>query len=489
MNNEQAEISIRFSDLCAAFLKKIKPIVLFVLVFTLLGALFGAFRTIRGSASVSEEALLEAETAVVDAKNSVSEAEGALKKLLEIDIPQAEAAVDRAGLLAQRRQDYMDDSLYYALDPFHLGVSRVTLYVETQAQVDPETPWLSADPQSSIANAFAKLYPLDSEVLENARKIMKTDAELPYISELVSITASDDEFVEICVYHEDPATAKAVTDYLLETLPVRLTDTFDDFTVHVISQFCGYEISWKMNDRHIEAEDNLTLAQTDLFTAEQDLQTLKENTQASAEQLIEDNRSAAEEAEAKLLTLQERAASARPTTKNIVKKAVIFAFVFCVLGVFASCVLVFLGKLFGGKLQDINDVLTRCSFPLIGTLPAQKKRLFEKTIRKLEGEPDLDYEAAGKATAQSLFSVVGDRRIALVSSEGPETVQELLPFTGERIPVCGDLLRDAEAVKAARDYEGFVLVEKRGKSRFDLVAAEVRRIRSLGKQVEGIILL
>ena len=489
MNNEQAEISIRFSDLCAAFLKKLKPIVVFVLIFSLLGALFGAFRAIRGGASVSEEALLEAETALVDAKNSVSEAEGTLNKLLELDIPQAEAAVERAELLAQRRQDYLDNSLYYALDPFHLGVSRVTLYVETPSQVDPDAPWLGDEAQSSISNAFAKLYPLDSEVLENARKIMKTDAELPYISELVSITASDFKFVELCVYHEDPATAKAVTDYLLQALPERLNDTFDDFSVFVISQFCGYEISWKMNDRHIEAEDNFALAQTDLFTAEQTLQTLQENARASAEQLIEDSRSAAEEAEAELLTLQERAASARPTTKNIVKKAVIFAFVFCVLGLFASCVLVFLDKLFSGKLQDINDVLTRCSFPLIGTLPAQKKRPFEKTIRRLEGEPDLDYEAAGKATAQSLFSVVGDRRIALVSSEGPETVQEFLPFAGERIPVCGDLLRDAEAVKAARDYDGFVLVEKRSKSRFDLVAAEVRRIRSLGKQVEGIILL
>ena len=489
MNNEQAEISIRFSDLCAAFLKKLKPIVVFVLIFSLLGALFGAFRTIRGGANVSEEALMEAETALVDAKNSVSEAEGALNKLLELDIPQAEAAVERAELLAQRRQDYLNNSLYYALDPFHLGVSRVTLYVETPSQVDPDAPWLGDEAQSSISNAFAKLYPLDSEVLENARKIMKTDAELPYISELVSITASDYKFVELCVYHEDPATAKAVTDYLLQALPERLNDTFDDFSVYVISQFSGYEISWKMNDRHIEAEDNFALAQTDLFTAEQTLQTLQENNRASAEQLIEDSRSAAEEAEAELLTLQERAASARPTTKNIVKKAVIFAFVFCVLGLFASCVLVFLDKLFSGKLQDINDVLTRCSFPLIGTLPAQKKRPFEKTIRRLEGEPDLDYEAAGKATAQSLFSVVGDRRVALVSSEGPETVQEFLPFTGERIPVCGDLLRDAEAVKAARDYDGFVLVEKRGKSRFDLVAAEVRRIRSLGKQVEGIILL
>ena len=190
-----------------------------------------------------------------------------------------------------------------------------------------------------------------------------------------------------------------------------------------------------------------------------------------------------------MLRLQERFANAKPTAKNIAKKAVIFAVVFCVLGVFAACALVCLAKIFSGKLQNISDVLTRCPFPLIGTLPVKKKRPFEKAIRKLEGEPDLDFETAGKATAQSLFSVVGNRRIALVSSEGHDAIQEFLPFTGDRIPVCGDLLRNAEAVKAAKDYEGFVLVEKRGSSRFDLISAEVRRIESLGKQVEGIILL
>jgi hypothetical protein len=160
-----------------------------------------------------------------------------------------------------------------------------------------------------------------------------------------------------------------------------------------------------------------------------------------------------------------------------------------VLGLFGACFLVCLDKLLSGQLQNVNDALTRYSFPVIGIIPAKKKRLFEKTIRKLEGEPDLDYETAGKATAQSLLSMASGRRIALVSSAGPETVQEFLPFVGERIPVCGDLLRDAEAVKAAKDYDGFVLIEKRGKSHFDLIDAEARRIKSLGKQTEGIILL
>ena len=489
MNNEQSEISIRISDLCAAFLKKIKPIVLFVLVFALLGGLFGAYRARHAGASVSEEDLRAAETVLVDAKNSVSEAEGMLKEILELDIPQAEAAAERAGALARNRQEYLDNSLYYAMDPFHRGVSRVTLYVETDTPINPEAPWLTVDPQSSITKAFAKLYPFDSALLEDIRDILKTDADLPYINEIVSVSASSDQFVEICAYADDTAAAKEVTDYLLGVLPGRLTETFGDFSVHVVSQFVGYEIDWEMNDRRSEQADNLAAAKADQFAAEQSLQMLRDNAKASTEQLIEDNRSAAEEAEEKLQELQTRYANARPTTKNILKKAVIFAVVFFMLGLFGACLLVCLDKILSGKLQDINDVLTRCSFPLIGTLPSKKKRPFEKTIRKLEGEPDLDFEAAGKATAQSLFSVVGDRRVALVSSAGLDTVQEFLPFTGDRIPVCGDLLRDAEAVKAAKDYDGFVLIEKRGKSRFDLIDAQARRIKSLGKQVEGIILL
>ena len=205
--------------------------------------------------------------------------------------------------------------------------------------------------------------------------------------------------------------------------------------------------------------------------------------------MIEDNKAVAAEAEKELQELQTRYDSAKATPKNILKKGILYALVFFVVGFFGACFLVCLKKVFSGRLSEINDVLTRFTFPLIGTLPAKKKRLFDKTIRKLEGEPDLDFETAGKATAQSLLSVVGDRRIALVSSAGPDAIQEFLPFIGDRIPVCGDLLKDVEAVKSAKDYDGFVLVEKRGSSRFDMIDAEARRIKSLGKQTEGIILL
>ncbi len=489
MNNEQADVSIRISDLCAAFLKKIKAIILLVLVFTLLGGLFGVYRASHAGSRVSEEDLRAAETELVEAKNSVAAAEGALDKLLKLDIPSAEAAVKQAGLQVQRAQSYADNSLYNAMDPLHRGVSRVTLYVESGSPVAVETELPDAELKDSSALAFAKLHPLDTELLDGIRQIMHTDAEPAYLNELVRITNEAGPIVVISVFHEDAEVARQVTDYLLQTLPGRLSGTVDDFRVSVISSFVGYEVDWEMNDRQLEEADKLSKAKTALFTAEQNLETLKNNTRASAEQMIEDNKAVVTEAEESLQKLQERYASAKPTPKNILKKGILFAAVFFVVGLFGACFLVCLDKVLSGKLQDINDVLTRYSFPLIGTLPSKKKRLFDKTIRKLEGEPDSDFETAGKATAQGLFSVIGERKIALVSSAGPELVQEFLPFVGERVPACGDLLRDAEAVKAAKDYEGFVLVEKRGTSRFDLIDAEARRIRSLGKQIEGVILL
>ena len=489
MNNEQTEVSIRLSDLCAAFLKKIKPVIVLVLVFTLLGALFGAYRAVHaGSPGVSEETLREAETALVDAKNSVSEAEGELNKLLEIDIPQAETAVERARLLVERRQNYLDNSLFFALDPLHCGVSRLTLNVETDTEINPESPWLTTDPSVSIAQAYAKLYPYDSELLENVRQIMKADADRTDLNEMITISSSD-SFVSIRVFHEDAEVADEVMDYLLDALQQRLTAIFGDYSAQVINRFVSYEVNESVLSRHNEEVDKLYAAQADLFAAEQNLQMLTDNAKASAEQKVADCKAAAAEAEDQLNTLQNRYANTRPTPKNILKKAVKFSVVFFVVGLFGACCLVFLDKLLSGKLQDINDALVRFSFPLIGTLPTKKKRLFDRTIRKLEGEPDLDFESAGKATAQSLFSVIGDRRVALVSSAGAEVVREFLPFVGDRIPVCGDLLRDAEAVKAAGDYEGFVLIEKRGTSRFDLIDAEARRIRSIGKQPEGMILL
>ena len=56
-------------------------------------------------------------------------------------------------------------------------------------------------------------------------------------------------------------------------------------------------------------------------------------------------------------------------------------------------------------------------------------------------------------------------------------------------PACGDILKDVEPVKQVMEHDGVLLVEQREKFRFDRVDIEVRRIESLGKTIEGIVLL
>ena len=265
----------------------------------------------------------------------------------------------------------------------------------------------------------------------------------------------------------------------------------------MIGYYAGYEVDWNLNKTKIsyneyydsvkvevvDAELAVHSLQQDLKTAEEYLDNAKDEETKAAEQLQEllNNPQTPEQE-----TSSTRDGAVRGgAVKTVIRNTALFF----VLGLFLSCGFVFLKMVFSAKLNNVHSVLTRYAFPVLGILPRNEKIWFRKTIRELEGEADLDYEAAGKATAQSLFSVVGDRKIALVSSEGPDLIQKLLPFVGERVPVCGDLLKDADAVKAAENYDGFVLVEKLGKSRFDMIDAEARRIESLGKQTEGIILL
>ena len=491
MNIRGTETEICITDLLAAFLKACKPILCITLALALLGGLWGAYKAVDAAKhpEVTQEDIDKAEAALRDAEKKQTDAEKSLKKLSETEIPDAEKKVERARLLVQRRQEYLDKSLYYAMNPFHRGVSRVTLFVDTDTPVNPNAPWLSVNPQSSVVIAYTKIYPFDSEIMENIQRIMGVDAEPQYINELVSVSNISNQFVEIRVFFDDAEVAKQVTDYLLETLQTRLAETVGEYSSNIVGYFVGYEVDWGMSDSHNANDDNMLSAERALSDAEEALQTLKTQTKDDREQAVEDAKTAAEDAGKNLRDLQEQFDNTSADPKNVVKKAAKYAVIGLVTGVFLGCVLVFMLGVLGGKIQDINSVVFRYAFPVIGVLPDRKQRWFAKTIRKLEGEPEADFETAGRTMAESLSSVIGDRKVALVSSEGNDIIDAVLPFLNGRIPVCGDILRDANAVKAAMEYDGLVLVEKREKSRFDQVDNEVRRIESMGKKIEGIILL
>lgn len=491
MIKESNETAIRLSDIVAAPFKLAKLILCIALIFAFLGAFWGAYKVFDAAKNptVTEDDITAAEKAVKKAEDRITSAEKSLTKLYEIEIPDAETKLFRAQQLVQRRQEYINNSLYYAMNPFHRGISRVSLFVDTDTPINPSTPWMSVNPQSSIVIAATKIYPFDSDILSNIKRIMGTDADMQYINELVSVSNVSNQIIEIRVYHDDAEIAKQVTDYLLETLQTRLSKTVGEYSANVIGYFVGYEVDWSMNDSHNSQDDSLLSAERNVTNLEESLQKLKEDTRESREQAIEDAKTALEEAQDKLDEKKEQFSNTSAEPKTVVLKSAKNFVIFFFLGFFFTVLLVILFRIFNSKLQDINTVVARYSFSLVGVLPKKKKRWFDKTIRKFEGEPLIDFESAGKATAQNLISLIGNKNVAFVSSEGLKAIEEFIPFTNDRIPICGDIIRDAEAVKSATSFDGFILIESRGKSRIDMIDSEVRRIHSLGKEIEGIILL
>ena len=58
-----------------------------------------------------------------------------------------------------------------------------------------------------------------------------------------------------------------------------------------------------------------------------------------------------------------------------------------------------------------------------------------------------------------------------------------------KIDYSGNILSDAKTVKSIEKYDSVVLVEKRGTSRADSVSEEITKLKSLQKEIVGVILV
>ena len=80
------------------------------------------------------------------------------------------------------------------------------------------------------------------------------------------------------------------------------------------------------------------------------------------------------------------------------------------------------------------------------------------------------------------------KKACLISSLGSGMADEFTPYLNGKLAVCGDILRDPAAVKALADYDSVVLVEERESSRLDQIDGEVQQLKTLGKEILGVVL-
>ncbi len=466
------EYEVRISDLLAILLKKSSFIICVMLIFALIGCLYGVK---KGRSSTGGG---QSRSDIVIAEANLEAASKALARRLEIEIPAAEERVDKARQLVDKRQAYFDNSLYYAIDPLHCGVSRLTFSFRASDESGDAGAADFGREQADLTAVFAELFDEQSKELKDFGTILNTDADAQFIRELLSLSFVSDRSVEITVRAGDAKIAENLAEYLYGVLDKGMQEREEDFRSEVLSRSTGYETDLLMQENHRNMENGLLLAEQSLKDANDELQRLKEEIE-----LLEDGVT-----EAKSAVKSANRNADKPVITNT-KTLLRYGIIMLLLGLVVSAVIVIFAALTGDSLQNRNTVRNVCDFPILGVIPAQKKRMFDKSIRRLEGDPETDFDSAAKVSSQNLLSVAGKRSVLLISSLGDEELDLLKPYIDRRFPVCGDILRRAEAVKQLESSESVVIVEKRGKTLMNQLDTEISLAKALNKNILGIILL
>ena len=484
VNNKETEI--RIDDLLAMVLKKSKGILCLILILGFLGGLYGAYSVVKAQPKVTQRDVEAAERVVATAKNYLEKAQNSLLFHENVKLPGALEKVERLKRQVLQSQDYMNDSIYYGMNPFHRGAARLRFSVEADNASGDALP--SEDPRIGIVVAYTQMYPFDSKTIDHVQSIMGVETEPQYIEELISVTSDEDHYVvEICVLYDDLKIAEQVVDHLYETLVAQGKEALPQHKTAILSTYSGYEVDRNMSMIHTLNEKSLTNAEKALTDANNSLQSLQND--SKAEQAVAEARNALDAAQATLRDAEISSARNRPSLRSMAKRAVKYGLIAGLIGFLLGCGYALLKGIFGGTIQNQNEVKNRYPFPLIGVLPSSRKIWFDTAIRKLEGEPTGNFEANAQATVQSLLARIGDRSVCLVSSQSRSVAEKVAAYTDGRVQVCGNIINNPEAVKELADYAGIVFVEELGKSRLDLVDTEILRAKALNKEIVGMVLV
>lgn len=483
----KATIEVHFSDLMAMLLKASKTILCLVLVFGFMGGVYGAYNVAKAQPRVTQEDVEAAEKRVTVAESNLAKMQSALSFRSEVKIPGATQKVERAERTVSQLQEYMQNSIYYRMNPYHHGAARLCFSVETDQAASSDTSIPSEDFRAGIVVAYTKMCPFDMDTMNHVKAIMGIEATTPYIEELISITSDEDHHVvEIHVCFEDLQKAKQVVTYLFQTMTERAQESLPKHQVMMFSTSSGYESDLEMQASHETNEASLLLAEQNLLDANASFQAIRDD--VSDEQAVADATATLNTAQRALNNAKINYAKNRPSLRNMAKCAIKYGILGGLLGILLGCCFALIKGLFGGIIQNQNEVISRYSFPLIGVLPRAKKLWFDKAIRKLEGEPTSNFEATAQATAQSLLSRINNRSVCLISTCGIDIAKKLASHTEDKVQYIGNIIDNAEAVIELAKFDGIVLVEERGKSRVDLINAEVLRAKALNKEILGIVL-
>lgn len=434
--------------LLVMFLRKTRAVIVWALI---VGVLVGGFMAL--SAYRDE---------------SAGEAQGAPEKYSE-ELAAAQEAVERIQRQIGEVEEYLENSLYQALNPFNKGEGTVLFFVDTERDQEAEPGVQGADPRKTVIAAYLSFYNSDEALIQDICELMGTDLDERYVLELIDVSLvdgaepnefvrmTDSNIVQITVSYEDAAVAKQIAQLVFEESQKHIRESVQEHTATVLAEKSGYVVDTALRETQLEYDTKRTELKASLAEKEAALETL-ESSQPSGSDGI--------------------------SLFSIAKKAVIGF----VIGVIIAAVAVFVLALLSGKLQSVDE-LVGLNIPLVGIVPkGGRKGFVARWIDKLEGDPAVEPAQALALVAANLERLAPEQTVCLVGTADAAALAEVADGLKGKAVLCGNVLQEAEAVQALDKADGVVLVEERGVSSAARIAEEIDRLKALNKAIVGILL-
>lgn len=491
---ENKEIQIRVSDILASFLKAIVPIVLVTVFFGGLLGVWGIYRARKVSKDPNlQKTINTLKTQIEDKNTALKHLTNANDTILNETIPYLETKIDVTKKRLESQKAYLSESIYYNINPYDCGISRIafTIDIPVPAEAQQEYAQFRSTELSRLVNTCTKMYPLSDADMVQMRNLFHSEADAKYIDELVSIVNTHNEVIEIRVVYTDSAVAKKVADYLFEYVTTQLKELSPDCVISTVSSYTGNEVNMDMNKSQTSYQNEILTSDKNL-AADRDLMTQSYNTYDTNKKSIEDLNKEISSLNSSLAS-NERKLTQSISKRSLLKSGIKFGIIGALIAMVVSCVCVFVKDFLGGKVRSRNSLLTRYSYPLLGVMPGSKKYLFDKTVKRLEGDSIYEKKDIIASSSASILAAVeadgGKTCLIGPIDEKDPAFSDLLKSLKGKVEYKGNILSGSEAVKNLGSYDKVILVEKRCESRYDSIAEEISRIRAIHKDVLGFVLL
>lgn len=447
MENQKEEQMIYLKDLIFAALHRWKTVLVVAVIFALL---LGGMQGVKGlsalKAPVDPAQQQAAQEAYEEAKASLAQHVQAAQENIE------------------QQQAYLEASLRMQLDPYCHYEAALSLYVKTDYQILPGMSYQAPDKTVDVLKAYEAFLNGGTVAQALADKLA---TESRFVTELLEV-----KWVEktntLTVSLQLPTQEAAQT--VLTVLEEQIAGAGEQIEKNVSAH------SAVIAEQSVNTKLDMELAQT----------------QKDAYLLLDELETELEEAQKALAAVAPPAAQTG-SLKAVVKKAIIFAVVGGVLGVFLTVAVIWVAHIGTDKVYAARNLSNRTGVKVIATLSCEKKNPVDRMVYRLEGRgvdaPDLvvaatDIRCRAKDVKRLLITGSGDAadRESLV-----QAVAAAMP--GVQVEDKGGILRNADALEALSACDTVVLVEKCGMSGYTDIQKQVKIIDDYGAKLLGCVLM